>query len=57
MPIFSNFPMMGPGEFIQMEEDSEASDDPGDYVVGFGGQDEQVTVKKEFFGKWVRSFF
>jgi len=42
MPIFSNFPMMGPGEFIQMEDDSEGSDDPSDYVVGFGGQEEQV---------------
>ena len=41
MPIFSNFPMMGPGEFIQMEDDSEVSDDPGDFVVGFGGQEEQ----------------
>merc|ERR1719391_2013145 len=42
MPIFSNFPMMGPGEFIQVDDDSEVSDDPSDYVLGFGGQEEQV---------------
>ena len=51
MPIFSNFPMMGPGEFIQMEDDSEGSDDPSDYVVGFGGQEEQVIVNKDFVGR------
>ena len=52
MPIFSNFPMMGPGEFIQMEDDSDGSDDPSDYVVGFGGQEEQVIMNKDFLGWW-----
>ena len=51
MPIFSNFPMMGPGEFIQMEDNSEGSDDPSDYVVGLGGQEEQVIMNKDFLGR------
>ena len=39
MPIFSNFPMMAPGEFIQMDDDNN-----DDYIAGFGGQEEQVVV-------------